>query len=124
MPYNFTVEWMAGKENVVADALSRAPYFPPDPEDEELASRLDPTVQAVTIEGIVNGADESYKSLLQHLLDGSPLSQDNSQYHGHIAHMSTNVRRSLLVTVQGQVCGTPCLTCGRALVYDHPCRCL
>jgi hypothetical protein len=28
----------------------------------------------------------------------------------------TGVRRSLPVTAQDQVCGTPCLTCGRALV--------
>jgi hypothetical protein len=28
----------------------------------------------------------------------------------------TGVRRSLPVTAEDQVCGTPCLTCGRALV--------
>ena len=32
--YIFQVEWTAGKHNLIADALSRAPYFPPDEEDK------------------------------------------------------------------------------------------
>ena len=28
--YNFQIEWKEGKAHLIADALSRAPYFPPD----------------------------------------------------------------------------------------------
>ena len=42
-PYNFTVKWIAGKDNVIADALSRAPVWrhqAEDCEEEELAVRV------------------------------------------------------------------------------------
>ncbi len=35
LAYNFTVEWCAGKDHMIADALSRAPVFPACKEDEE-----------------------------------------------------------------------------------------
>jgi hypothetical protein len=31
-PYSFTVSWIQGKDNVIADALSRRPVFSPDPD--------------------------------------------------------------------------------------------
>ena len=40
-PYNFTVTWLAGKKNVAADALSRAPYFPADEAGDEAATAQD-----------------------------------------------------------------------------------
>ena len=30
MTYNFSLVWKAGKHHYIADALSRAPFFPPD----------------------------------------------------------------------------------------------
>ena len=97
IPYNFTVEWMAGKENVVADALSRAPYFPADPEDGDLQLTINPQVQSVTIEGIAEGGDPAYHNLLRHIAYGTPLSQQASQYAGHTDLMSTNRNKTIVL---------------------------
>ena len=34
IPYNFTISWIEGKKNVVADALSRYPVFPAEEEED------------------------------------------------------------------------------------------
>ena len=39
IPYNFKVTWIEGKQNAIADALSRAPVFPAE-EEEDIKSRI------------------------------------------------------------------------------------
>jgi hypothetical protein len=80
MPYSFSVQWVAGKTHLIADALSRFPVFPPpeaeeDIEDAEIAAgaamchaistdpNLSPLFEAAAI-------DHDYEAVKQALLDG------------------------------------------------------
>ena len=70
-PYNFTVEWRAGKNHCVADALSRSPVLPP-PEDVEDKTTV---CQVHTKEGVggleflanVAAEDEQYQVVIEAL---------------------------------------------------------
>ena len=74
-PYNFKVSWNAGKNHIVADALSRAPVFPgsPDEGEEEESAHLrlalaeDPALSIIT-----DGAkdDPTYQELIKALQNG------------------------------------------------------
>jgi len=76
--YNFTVIWQEGKSHLIADALSRAPVFPGEPEEEEqvqanvvMCRRVseDPALQA-----IFDAAEEcdEYKNAIQAFNEGQP----------------------------------------------------
>ena len=72
--YSFRVEWVAGKKHEIADALSRAPVFSPEEQDN-----FDVLVQFLKIEDmdpalkdLLNQAenDQDYQSIVQALNDG------------------------------------------------------
>ncbi len=42
MPYTFDMQWTKGKNNLIADALSRAPVFSPSPEDHHYCKTILP----------------------------------------------------------------------------------
>ena len=94
--YSFKVEWIAGKKHEIADALSRAPVFEPDAEDnvDVLVQVLKVGVNILTHEGVgvnkltneeVDPAlkemikeaenDEDYQSVVKALVEGRKLSK-------------------------------------------------
>ena len=60
--YIFQVEWMTGKHNLMANALSRAPYFPLDEEDKSVTMV---NTAAVRIHHIAKTQHETYKTLVK-----------------------------------------------------------
>ena len=60
--YIFQVEWTSGKHNLIADTLSRAPYFPPDEADKCVTIV---NTAAVRIHHIAETQDETYKTLVK-----------------------------------------------------------
>jgi hypothetical protein len=65
--YSFHLTWSAGKDHLIADALSRAPVFPGEEEDDArdadtafvMAVSMDPALQV-----IFDAVDEEYKSVV------------------------------------------------------------
>eukprot|EP00094_Tigriopus_californicus_P011246 TCALIF_10853-PA protein Name:"Protein of unknown function" AED:0.20 eAED:0.38 QI:10/0/0/0.75/0/0/4/0/406 len=68
--YSFEVVWFSGKEQLAVDALSRAPFFPPDPSIEVSISQMD--VRDPTIALILEHADDKYRQLRNAVLMGDP----------------------------------------------------
>ncbi len=73
--YTFDVEWIAGKDNLVADALSRAPVFPPD-DDEELGEAELNVCLATTAGEDADDKDDAEDPMLEFLLDAARLDHD------------------------------------------------
>ena len=72
MPYNFTTKWIAGKANLIADTLSRAPIFEKS-EIEELAMSAvgeDNPETACESMALAGQTDEEYQTLIQHIQSG------------------------------------------------------
>lgn len=62
MAYTFDVEWSAGKLHCIADALSRAPFFPADTDlDIDVCASIDEDDPA--LHTIINNIDEEYARL-------------------------------------------------------------
>ncbi|XP_059092227.1 uncharacterized protein LOC131887614 [Tigriopus californicus] len=59
--YSFIVEWAASKDHLIADALSRSPFFPPNESVETAIKRNDAHNPAVAV--IFNNIDEEYRNL-------------------------------------------------------------
>jgi transposase InsO family protein len=78
--YSFNLQWQAGKLNVAADALSRAPVFgpvPPCPEDEEEAAAFARAIRAdAGLRPLLQAAkSDAYQLVVAALRDGlDPLS--------------------------------------------------
>ena len=69
LPYNFKLEWTAGKTHLIADALSRAPYFPADVSTEVSVFGIweaDPMLA-----GLRDGIDEDYRFLRETVRRGT-----------------------------------------------------
>ena len=73
MGYNFSVEWLAGKKNLIADALSRAPVFSATEKEEDIPLPCFTTVSCLVSSNSTNqlkltemaaNADNDYKLLL------------------------------------------------------------
>lgn len=78
--YSFVVTWSAGKSHSIADALSRAPYFPADPSQEiEVCATIDVEDPAMDI--TKNNVDFEYDNLRKCVSQGE-LSADLSPYKG------------------------------------------
>ena len=58
LKFNFTTEWVKGKENCIPDALSRAPVAKPTPEDSEAEEIINLKIQAATIYNEVEDSEE------------------------------------------------------------------
>ena len=60
--YNFTVSWSPGKDHFIADALSRAPVFPPLEEEPEVVRCVQ---ESLSLKPIMNAAreDEDYQAI-------------------------------------------------------------
>ena len=79
--YRFDVQWLPGKDNVIADALSRAPVFPPDVTEVEDRTEEDNYVNKTTVEKdmqlqpLLQAArcDEAYVALLDALENGKDI---------------------------------------------------
>jgi hypothetical protein len=56
--YSFSLTWTAGKEHLIADALSRAPFFPADPATE---------VAICAVSEVLDPADPALRLLLEHV---------------------------------------------------------
>lgn len=71
--YSFTVEWSAGKTHLIADALSRAPYFPAEEESDivvrSVVNSKDPALRLV-----IDNVDQEYRELRHRVQSGRPLS--------------------------------------------------
>ena len=64
------VKYLPGKDNVVADALSRAPLFPPETSAEDENARIRSVYAAATLLGvnlatITTGIDDDYRSVIK-----------------------------------------------------------
>lgn len=67
--YSFIVVWSAGKSHCIADALSRAPYFPADPSNEiDVCAAIDSKDPALDI--IRVNIDDEYKELRRCVAQG------------------------------------------------------
>ena len=73
--YTFTVDWVPGKDNIIADALSRAPVFPAEGEEGEddeinlcrLSMKEDPQLQPLFEAARY---DEAYNAVIDAILAG------------------------------------------------------
>eukprot|EP00094_Tigriopus_californicus_P013999 TCALIF_13555-PA protein Name:"Similar to pol Retrovirus-related Pol polyprotein from transposon 17.6 (Drosophila melanogaster)" AED:0.32 eAED:0.33 QI:0/0/0/0.66/1/1/3/0/261 len=82
--YNFDCIWVAGKTHLIADALSRTPLFPADPEldaslREELCAAIltdDPIFASLR-----DSIDDDYKELREHVRQGRKFPQRVSPFH-------------------------------------------
>ena len=52
--YNFKIEWREGKTNEIADALSRAPVFPPQEEEDASIKPADTCYAVSTLHTVLN----------------------------------------------------------------------
>ena len=81
MGYNFEVEWLAGKKNLIADALSRIPHFNIPEEDKTpiispcytaVSCLIDHNKQHhISLTQMAQEADDNYKSLLASILNSN-----------------------------------------------------
>ncbi len=90
MPYTFDIQRTKGKNNLVADALSRAPVFAPSPEDHHCRKRISSPKITAELQPFLDAAqsDDDYKSIVQALLNNT----DPKQLHpSHPVHSYANV---------------------------------
>ena len=73
MGYNFSIEWLAGKKNLIADALSRAPVFDATEKEEDIPLPCFTTISClvtsnpehqIKLTEMASKADNDYKFLL------------------------------------------------------------
>ena len=102
MGYNFTVSWLAGKHNLIADALSRYPLLNEEPEiqeDKELSIPCFTSVQFLTqinpnneinLQELVANASNDCKQLLHSIKNShtSPNNPASNQYKQEFEHLS------------------------------------
>lgn len=67
--YSFSLRWVAGKEHSIADALSRAPFFPPDRDMEIPLRSID--VNDPALHFILSSVDAVYAELRDFISSGS-----------------------------------------------------
>ena len=84
--YIFTVKWTAGKHNLIADALSRAPYFPPDVEDK-CVTTID--TAAVRLHHLAAANDDTYNLLIQCLTDGKQPKEKLKEFKAVYPYLAT-----------------------------------
>ena len=84
--YTFTIEWTPGKDNLIADALSRAPVFPA-PEEEEEEGEDNAVCRRVladdpAFDGILAAAaeDRHYQRLIAAVMSGDSSRDEFSPY--------------------------------------------
>ena len=102
MGYNFTVSWLAGKHNLIADALSRYPLLNEDPEineDKEILipcftsvqflTQINPNIE-INLQELVANASNDYKQLLHSIRNShtSPNNPASKQYKKEFEHLS------------------------------------
>ena len=80
IPYNFTVTWLEGRKNVVADALSRYPVFPVKEEDNmhtvspvsfHITMSAEDKDLSLTIDAMATAANQEYINLRDAVLNFS-----------------------------------------------------
>jgi hypothetical protein len=106
-PYQFNITWIPGKVNLIADALSRAPVFSPQEEDEEEAaakvyhisvSKLD--TSDIALRKIIEIAqeDQEYQAVINLILcDKNPKKVDPV----HPARLYSNVWEDISLSEEG-----------------------
>ena len=75
MSYTFDLQWVNGKNNVIADALSRAPICSPTQEDHCCCKAISPTTITAELKPFLDSAqlDNDYQSIVNALLtDANP----------------------------------------------------
>ena len=88
--FNFTVTWVEGKLNTVADALSRFPAFPADPPENEAGD-------SVCKCNAINPPNEARDPLLQELIDAANADQEYQTIKDGLA-TTTRLRRNQATT--------------------------
>lgn len=79
--YKFVVEWSASKTHFIADALSRAPFFPGDEElDMEVCKAIDTEDPALRL--VTDNIDQEYRDLCHHTQSARPLPSRLDSYSG------------------------------------------
>ncbi len=70
MSYTFDLQWVNGKNNVIADALSRTPVFSPTQEDHCCCKAMSPTTITAELQPFLDAAqlDKDYESIVHALL--------------------------------------------------------
>ena len=85
--YDFDLAWVAGKRHLIADALSRAPVFPGEEEEEDLLEMetLNVTCSSPALNFLREAAekDSEYLKTVKFFLTGKPINKSS-----HIAYKS------------------------------------
>ncbi len=71
--YDFDVVWLAGKDNIIADALSRAPVFPAvDDDDDEMSFCRLTTSEDPQLQPMIEAAryDDAYNAVISAVMSG------------------------------------------------------
>ncbi len=79
MSYTFDLQWVNSKNNVIADALSRAPVFSPTQEDHRCCKAISPTTITAELQPFLDAVqvDNDFKSIVNALLTNA----DPKQLH-------------------------------------------
>ena len=113
--FHFTMEWRTGKTHCIADALSRAPYFPPDPSSEVDVfgvSSDDPSLDIIR-----KNIDGEYHAFLDHIRKGTdPCPPDLLPYR--LVWDDLRVDNELLVAAGSRLV-VPCPACSSIINDLH-----
>ena len=95
--YSFTVKWVAGKDHLIADALSRAPVFPPEDDEDDYAGDsvvCNRVAEDPRMQSLFDHAEEdvAYRKVVDVIRSGTDLSKLPS---AHPAHLYRNVWHEL-----------------------------
>ena len=106
--FNFEVSWRAGKDHLLADALSRAPIFPHEEEDMEIVTahsyhcrKLNQLAPCKSI-AIAGNSDMAYQDLISSLrggVDKQKLSELSSPYKNVYERLSLQTHEDLTVVL-------------------------
>ena len=92
-PYSFKLEWLAGKVNCIADALSRAPHFHSSDQEPDEGTKI--ATAAINIKQLQEAKDDVYQQTIQAIISDSKPNRTTKLYKGIWDHMAT--RDGLLV---------------------------
>ena len=80
-PYSFALQWIEGKSHVLADALSRAPFFKPD-ENTDNPIVLTCMCSALTKQTVWGTTDPFHRKAVNHIKHNKLPTQELSLYKG------------------------------------------